>query len=816
MIRLKYIKYFIASLIATAILVMICWRPAIRLLVPDAAAFVTAALAGDGGAIFSRDGTLLRLFSSPSGDIRLNTPPASFSPLLVDALLAAEDRSFFRHGGFDLAAMCRAAWDNLLQQRVVSGASTITQQLIRISRPRPRTIAVKLSELFLAARLEQQMSKQEILSAYMNLAPMAGNLRGGWAGARLLFGREPAALDLAQAATLAALPQSPSRLHPYLPGGAKRLKARRNWVLSRMSKLNLADPSECAAAARKPLGIRPWKLPLVCPHFAEWVLTETGTPTGRLTTTLDLDTQRRLENVLRSHRSRLARSGARQAAGMVIETSTMSVLAMAGSHNWGPEADGFNNGCTARRSGGSILKPFLYALALENGFSASSVISDTLQTFRTPQGDYLPVNADRRSYGPITVRSALGNSLNITAVKMLNTLGGKVFYRFLSSLGLLPPDDTLAETYGLGLAIGNPELSMTSVAAAYGMLAHAGRRVSLRSTPGPASISRSIISDATAWITLEMLADPSARLLTFGNPQFFSYPFPVAIKTGTSTNYRDAWLFCVTPRYILGLWAGNFDGAPTYGLSGATACGPMAHDLLTELQSGGLSRWFRQPSSVVMAPVCGISGNRPTRFCPVRTIELFIRGSEPTEDCRFHERQGRFHELPPEYAGWLQARGISRTADPFVLAGGIEIGDPLAPLPGAHPDGPGVHLKPQASAAAAITAASAPPPLPGVSSGSGRLSVSRPDSDSIGWGRISIVSPHTGDRFVRSPDEENLIRLRAIPEEPLPEVIWLVDGVETARVGPPYEAFWPMQPGAHTITVLSPGEEASQIHITIE
>ncbi len=807
---------FMTILAFISLALVICWRPAVHLLVPDAEGFVKAALRADGGAILTQDGTLLRLFPSPSGDLRLNTPLASFSPLLIHALLAAEDRSFFSHGGFDLVAMGRAAWDNLLHRRVVSGASTITQQVMRISRPRPRTLAVKLSELFLAARLEQQMTKQEILSAYMNLAPMAGNLRGAWAGAYLLFGKEPAALDLAEAATLAALPQSPSRLHPYLPGGARRLIARRNWVLSRMMKLKLADGKACSAAARKPLGVRPWGLPLSCPHFAEWVFAETGTPTGRLTTTLDLGIQRQLENVLISHRSRLARSGARQAAGLVIDTSTMSVLAMVGSQNWGPESGGFNNGCTARRSGGSILKPFLYALALENGYSASSVISDTLQTFRTPQGDYLPVNADRRSYGPTTIRSALGNSLNITAVKMLNALGGKRFCHLLAALGLLPLDERLAEVYGLGLAIGNPELTMTSLAAAYGMFAHGGRRVSLRMTPGPASISVSLISDATAWITLEMMADPSARLLTFGNPQFFSYPFPVAIKTGTSTNYRDAWLFCITPRYILGLWAGNFDGTPTYGLSGATACGPMAHDLLTNLQAGGVSGWFRQPSSVVTAAVCGISGKRPTRFCPVQTMELFVRGEEPAEDCRFHERQGRFHELPPEYAGWLQTRGISRSADPFVLAGGIDLGDPFAPLPGGHPDGPGVHLKHPASGSAQLASVVAASQSVAVSTGSARLKISQADAGSIGWGRITIISPHNGDRFVRSPDEENLVRLRAIPEEPLSEVIWLVDGTETARAGPPYEAFWPMQPGAHEITVLTPGEEAAQVRITVE
>lgn len=807
----KRIARLAAAVCVAGLVAWLCRRPGVRLLVPAADGPVREALAADGGALFARDGSLLRLFPSPSGDLRLSVPLASVPRVLVDALLAAEDRSFFDHGGFDPVAIARAAWDNLLQRRIVSGASTITQQLIRISRPRPRSLAVKLSELLLAARLEQQMSKNEILEAYLNLAPMAGNLRGVWAGAFLLFGKEPAGLDLAEAATLAALPQSPSRLHPHVRGGAQRLKARRNWVLGRMAKLGLASPDACAAAARRPLGVRPWRLPLDAPHFAEWVYAEIGTPTGRLLTSLDPDIQRSLESTLAAHRGRLARSGARQAAGIVVDTPTMEVVAMAGSQGWGPQGDGFNNGCTAKRSGGSILKPFLYALALENGYAASSVLSDTLQTFRTPQGDYLPANADRRSYGPITIRSALGNSLNISAVKMLNALGIKPFYRFLAALGLLPPDENLADGFGLGLAIGNPELTMTSLAAAYGMLAHGGRRVSLRVTPGPASASRALVTPATAWIILEMLADPSARLLTFGNPQFFAFPFPVALKTGTSTNYRDCWLFCLTPRHLVGLWVGNFDGSPTYGLSGAVACGPIAHDLLLGLDAGGRSDWFPQPSSVIAAPVCGISGKRPTPFCPMQAMELFARGSEPSDSCPFHARQGRFHELPPEYAGWLRSRGMSRGADPFILEGGIEVGDPYAPLPGAHPEGPGVHLK-GTSPVASQTPPLPPPALPPA----GRLRITRQDADGIGWGRITIVSPHTGDRFVRSPDEENLVRLRAIPEEPLSEIVWLVDGVEVARVGPPYEAFWPMQPGAHAITALTPGEEAAQVHITIE
>ncbi|HEY9070984.1 MAG TPA: transglycosylase domain-containing protein, partial [Candidatus Ozemobacteraceae bacterium] len=280
------------------ILAVFCWRPAIRLLVPPADGPVREMLRAEGGALLARDGSLLRLFPSPSGDLRLNTPLASVPRVLVDALLAAEDHSFREHGGFDPVAIARAAWDNLLQRRIVSGASTITQQLIRISRPRPRSLAVKLSELLLAARLEQQMSKDEILEAYLNLAPMAGNLRGVWAGAFLLFGKEPAGLDLAESATLAALPQSPSRLHPYLRGGATRLKTRRNWVLGRMAKLGLASSADCAAATRRPLGIRPWRIPLDAPHFAEWVHAEIGTPTGRLVTSLDPEIQRSLAETL--------------------------------------------------------------------------------------------------------------------------------------------------------------------------------------------------------------------------------------------------------------------------------------------------------------------------------------------------------------------------------------------------------------------------------------------------------------------------------------------------------------------------------------
>ncbi|NLI78406.1 MAG: hypothetical protein GX442_18455 [Candidatus Riflebacteria bacterium] len=872
-------------------LVWLLWRPVVWHLTPDVQAMVTTAIAaGRGGALLDRNGTVLRFFPNAQGDYQLWVPLASCSAELVQAMLAAEDRNFRHHPGFDLQAIVRAAWQNLTERRIVSGASTISQQVIRIIRPRPRTLGTKLSELLLAAKLEMQTGKDDILEAYLNLAPMYGNLRGVGMGARVLFRKGVGDLALAEAATLAAFPQAPARLHPDIPRRRKALLARRDWILRQMESLGMIASEACRAAIAGPMAMHGRRLPFRAPHFVDWVVSRLGTPTAELTTSLDMTVQDRLTAELTAHRDRLFRSGARQAAGLVLDTATLEVLAMAGSFEYGPVADGFNNGCLALRSGGSTLKPFLYALALEEGFHPAAIIPDTKRTFRTPQGDYLPFNATRRAYGPVSIRSALGNSLNISAVRMLNEIGLRPFHRFLADFGLVPDSDRLWEFYGLGLAIGNPEVRLTDVAAAYGAFAHGGRRIDLRITPGPASMGRQLMAETTAWSVLDMLSDPSARLLTFGNPRFFAFESPVALKTGTSTNYRDCWLFAVTPAFVIGLWAGNFDGAPTFQLGGATAGGPILQGLLRELAAPG-GGWFPRPPGLESTRVCSTSGLAPTPFCPMVSREWIDRRRLPLEGCTFHERQGEFHDLPAEYADWIQARAHTVRVDPFRLEGRLAVANPLAALPADPWAEPGVRLRPLPAPATTMPSLAGPaaappasigspasdpapastpllpaplPPLPvvgpatnptgmnsascartttpGVSSAaaSGDPSAVPPgaaaptsgpppgtaarslvmtlDSQAgePGWGRLRIVSPHDGDRFVLVPEGDNLVRLRAVPENALPEIVWLVDGAEIARTPPPYEAYWQLQRGRHAITALSLGEEAAQITILVE
>ncbi|MFZ2957740.1 MAG: transglycosylase domain-containing protein [Candidatus Ozemobacteraceae bacterium] len=802
------------------------WGPFLDLAVPNMALRVETSLK-DGGALLDREGRLLRLFPDHDGNIRLIRPTKRFPRLLRAAMLIAEDRRFFRHGGFDPLAISRAVWQNLLHRRVISGASTITQQLVRLVRPRARTIGTKISELILATALERRLSKTEILTAYLNLAPMGANIRGAGLASLLWFGKDMRRLSPAEAATLAAFPQSPTRLDPRYPKGRKRLQERRDRILFDMRTYRIITDAQLRLALAQPLPTKLRPLSWRAMHFVEWSVKRDGPPAGERTTSLDLGVQGHLERAVRAHRIRLSQSGATQACAMVADARTLEVLAMMGSMRYGPTAGGFVNGCERRRSGGSILKPFLYALALEHGFTAASSIPDTKQHFSTPQGDYLPENADRRAYGPVTLRSGLGNSLNIAAIKLLNALGIRAFSELLVGEGILASTTEALEVFGLGLAIGNPEVRMVDLVAGYGSFAHQGARVFPRATPGPLIASQSLFSAETAYIILDILSDPSARVLTFGNPRFFQYLRPTAFKTGTSTNYRDAWIVAVTREHIIAIWVGNFDGRPTWGLSGAVACGPILRDILADVEPGDESRWYPRPSSVVIAPVCGISGGKPTPFCPTVSRELFARGTEDIPSCPFHTKPGVTHELPPEYADWLERRRERNVPDPYALSGGLF---PINPLEAGElpPMSGGIRILPASDTSATrvssgsldysgSSGSSVPAPESSVGS-SARIIIRAPidTSDFRSAGSIRIVSPHANDRFIMTQGDENLTILRAIPSESVPELIWLVDGVELARTPPPYTAIWKLRRGRHNISCIGPGEESAQITIDVE
>ncbi len=743
-----------------------------------------------GGAWLDSDCRPLRLFPDDQGDFLCYTPLASHSKNILNAVLTAEDRSFFSHPGLDAAAIMRAAWQNLASRRIVSGASTISQQLIRILKPRKRTWSAKISEALTALYLECRYDKKRILEFYLNAVPMFGNVRGFFLASLLLFKKTPDLLNLAESATLAAVVQSPGRLNPFSGAGNKRLRKRRDWLIREMLNAGHCTAREAELAFSENIPDYRSQLPFKAPHFCDYITAARGAPKGNQRTTISQVMQDMLQSAIKSHLPRLARSGARQVCGMIVEAGNMKIRAMVGSAEFGPIAAGFNNGCIAGRSGGSILKPFLYALALEKGFYPSYVIADTMQPFKTPQGEYLPYNADRRSYGPVTIRNALGNSLNISAVKMLNKIGIRDFFDFLVECQLLQAFTDAAKFYGLGLAIGNPELRMLDVVRAYGIFANEGRLKSLSYQPEDEVTEKQVLSAANAYLIFDILSDPAARLLTFGTPSFFKFRNRWALKTGTSTNYRDCWLVAFNKKFILALWVGNFDGSPTRSLSGATACGPLARNVIDELDRLPDQEFFQMPAGIKKVSVCSVSGQRPGQNCKLTGNDLIFGNENDLPECQFHRATGEVHELPADYARWIQGRSMVNDADPFRLFGNLRIFDAF-------------ELMGIGETAGEQIAASGP-------------LVVRDKAYDADWNNIKIVSPHEGDRYILSNVTENFVQFRAIPEKPVTEIVWLVNGREFIRTPPPYEAYWPMREGEFTITAITGGEAAAEISITVE
>lgn len=766
-----------------------------------------------GPLVVDRAGRILRLVPEAQGRKLVILPEEPVPPIVAAAFVAAEDQRFWRHPGFDPLAIVRAAATNVSHGRIVSGASTLTQQLARLIDPGPRSYYRKLVEMARSLRLSLLFSKAEILRDYLNRVPLGSNLMGVEAGAQAYFGKTASRLDASEAALLAALVKAPGALNPYGPHRA-RLLARQRWVLNRMAYLGYLKPQELQTCQDEHLrfqghGPRPPAFPFEAPHFVNLVLTrekpaETGSQ--RLQTTLDLPLQRRAQAIVHSHQARIAKSGASQAAAVIVDNRSRDVLALVGSCGYGPRAQGFNNGAAAWRSPGSTLKPFLYGLALDQGFTPASVMEDVERRYRTPRGEFIPSNFDRVSHGPVSFREALGNSLNLSAVHLLNLIGPESYYDTLAGLDLINRPEFTPDHYGLGMVVGNPEVSLLQLAAAYACLGHGGSFAPLRLTKdAPRPEGTPIFSPQAAYIISDILSDPMARARIFGGAAAMNPPFRMAIKTGTSTRYRDEWAVGYTPEYTLAVWVGNFDGRPTNNLSGATAAAPIVADLAAVLFAGSPPADFVKPAGVTEAEVCAFSGLKPGPGCVHRRREFFVSGTEPQAVCAYHHPQDPWHRMPANFAGWLHQRfekggeGRFRLAD-FDQDLGKTFQGPVAPgpKPGAqsrHPRG-------------AVIAG-----LPASFTGNGLVPV-RADGLAL---QVSISAPLNGDRYLLPPATE-VVRVtgKALCRESLKKINWFVDGREVAATGPPYELPLDLTRGHHRITVAGPGSQGDSVEVFVQ
>ena len=624
-----------------------------------------------------RHGRTLRELRDGQEQFSRTAAEGEIPTVLMQATLAAEDQRFWSHNGVDWRATLRAAWQLVRNGRIVSGGSSITQQLVKLAAPRPRTFRTKLIEAAQALRLEREWDKPRILAAYLNRLDY-GNLRAGSdAAARHYFDKAPADLSAAEAAFLAGLPQAPSRLNPRARfAGAKR---RQEWILGRMHALGWLTSEDYTRALAEPLQLAPPRREFAAPHFVDLLLEREPPDTSRpqrVTTTLDLELNRFVEQTLRSQLARLREQQVGNGAAVVLDNRTGAVLALVGSEDYFAPAAGQVNGAWAPRSAGSTLKPFTYALAFERGATPASIVADVPCEFSTATGVFAPVNYDRHCHGPVRHRLALANSLNIPAVRVLDELGGAaVLHARLRACGLTTLTQP-AEHYGLGLTLGNAEVRLLELANAYACLARLGewRPWRLLEGAGDYKSPTRVISREAAWLVADVLADNRARALAFGLETPLRFDFPVACKTGTSTDYRDNWAVGYTPEFTVAVWAGNFDGSPMRGVSGVTGAGPVLHTIFQNLRTRFGTTWFEPPTGWVQREVHPLTGKLVTEDARRSLTKDFAAVREwfppdrlpPVSSAADFDASGRVL-LPSEYRAWFQS-GDNGFGDRVALA----------------------------------------------------------------------------------------------------------------------------------------------------
>ncbi|ELS9987019.1 peptidoglycan glycosyltransferase PbpC [Salmonella enterica] len=516
--------------------------------------------------VVAHDGTPLWRFADAGGIWRYPVTIEEVSPRYLEALINYEDRWFWQHPGVNPFSVARAAWQDLTAGRVISGGSTLTMQVARLLDPHPRTFGGKIRQLWRALQLEWHLSKRDILTLYLNRAPFGGTLQGIGAASWAYFGKPPARQSYADAALLAVLPQAPSRLRP--DRWPERAEAARNKVLDRMAAQGVWPAETVRESREEPVWLAPRQMPQLAPLFARMMLSKSQN--DKIVTTLDAGLQRQLEDLARVWKGRLpARSSL---AMIVVDHTDMSVRGWVGSVDLNDDSRfGHVDMVTAIRSPGSVLKPFVYGLALDDALIHPASL---LQDVPRRTGDYRPGNFDSGFHGPVSMSDALVRSLNLPAVQVLEAYGPKRFAAKLRNVGL-PLYLPAGAAPNLSLILGGAGARLDEMAAAYSAFARHGKAAKLRLQPDDPLWERPLMSPGAAWIIRRIMADEAQPLPDNALPRIV----PLAWKTGTSYGYRDAWAIGVNARYIIGIWTGRPDGTPVVGQFGFASAVPLLNQV---------------------------------------------------------------------------------------------------------------------------------------------------------------------------------------------------------------------------------------------
>ncbi|MDO8649507.1 MAG: penicillin-binding protein 1C [Candidatus Peregrinibacteria bacterium] len=738
--------------------------------------------------VLDRHGALLYDVRTQEGlqnPLTLSNVPSQF----LNALIAIEDRGFYHHPGVSPRGILRALTQNISARRVVSGGSTLTQQLVRIRlQPKSRTLAYKVREALLALKLDAWFSKEDILESYVNEAYFGHRAYGLTAAARTYFGKSPQELSLAESALLAGLPQSPSAYDPF--SSRERATNRQQRVLTAMEDAGIITAEERTHAEEEPLVLTADRIAIEAPHFVFWlqdIRPEAFVGAGEVMTTLDLSLQRATERIVERKLEELADANVTAAAVVVLDARTGDILSMVGSADYfDEEYDGAVNVAVSPRQPGSALKPFTYALALAKGDTLATTVADVETQFFTQEGNpYIPRNYDYGYHGLVRYREALANSYNVAAVKVLERVGVTPLLHFLQSVGITTLTES-ADHYGLALTLGDGEVTLLELAQAFAIFPREGKTLRARVLlSDPVLEGEEILDPKIAWLITDTLSDQTARLPEFGADSPLSFDFPVAAKTGTTRNSRDNWTIGYTADRIVGVWVGNADNSPMRGTSGVTGAGPIFHDVMLAVAGENGGAGFPRPAGITVRTICRISGKLPTKACPQTVEELFIDGTEPSEPddlyrmIRIDSRNGLLagESCPPAFVRERAYAIFPR--DTAIWA--RENGWPTPPM----------EYSPHCR--------------------EGAVRVGE-------W--IAIVQPHAGDSFRLDPlipDANETIRFQAQADESIREAQWFVDGVRVGNAKAPGFSFsWQPTLGSHTVRIQARNLEDSRVIEVVE
>ncbi len=617
--------------------------------------------------IYDRRGRLLYEISDPRVGRHDPLPLDTIPVALQQATIATEDSRFYSNPGVDAWAIVRALWINVRGGEVISGGSTITQQLARNLLLTPaeraeRTLWRKLRESVLAFRLARTFSKERILELYLNQTDYGSMAIGVQAAARTYFGKPVQELDLAECALLAGLPQGPSLYNPLVDPGAAQ--GRQRVVLDLMVKAGYISAADAELAATEELALAPLPFPIRAPHFVMYVWDILRREYGdqalyrdglRVHTTLDIDLQDRAQELVRLQLERLQHPmdggpshNASNAAVVMLDPANGDILVMSGSADYfDPAIDGAVNVALMPRQPGSAIKPLTYAAAFSKGLSPATMMLDVPMSFTTREGDaYAPVNYDGQFRGPVLLREALGSSLNVVAVQVLQYVGVEGLVALAQDLGMTTLRDP--ERYGLALTLGGGEVRLLELTAAYAAFARNGLAVPtqaimrIEDSTGKAiwepevRPDRRVLSDDVAYWINDVLSDDSARIAAFGEGSILALTRPAAVKTGTTTDWRDNWAVGYTPDLVTGVWVGNADNSPMLNVSGISGAAPIWHHVMDEALKGRPELAFAAPPDWTGVTICADSGLLPSELCPHLRRESFPSGRQPTAVCNMH------------------------------------------------------------------------------------------------------------------------------------------------------------------------------------